>query len=64
VYWLVLCQLDTAGVIIEKGNGSMRSSSKAFSQLVIKEERLPVGGTYKVVFGSKREQAEQGEASQ
>jgi hypothetical protein len=50
LYWLVLCQLDTAGVITEKGasvegNDSMRSKSKAFSQLVIKGERPLVGGT-------------------
>jgi hypothetical protein len=44
VCWLVLCQLDTAGVITEKG-ASMRSNGKAFSQLVIKGERPLVGGT-------------------
>jgi hypothetical protein len=39
----------------------MRSNSKAFSQLVIKEERPLVGGTISglVVLGSIREQAEQ-----
>ncbi len=41
LYWLVLCQLDTAGVIQEKGASveempPVRSSCKAFSQLVIK----------------------------
>jgi hypothetical protein len=50
VYWLVLCQLETNGVITEKGassegNASMRSNCKAFSQLVIKGERPLVGGT-------------------
>jgi hypothetical protein len=49
LYWLVLCQLDTAGVIRERsfswGNASTRSNCKAFSQLVIKEDRLLVGGT-------------------
>ena len=39
----------------------MRSSCKAFSQLVIKGERPLVGGTISglVVFGSIRKQAEQ-----
>jgi hypothetical protein len=39
----------------------MRSSCKAFSQLVIKEERPLVGGAISglVVLGSIREQAEQ-----
>jgi hypothetical protein len=43
------------------GNASMRSNCKAFSQLVIKGERLLVGGTISrlVVLGSIREQAEQ-----
>jgi hypothetical protein len=50
MYWLLLCQLDTAGVTTEKGaslggNASMRSNRKAFSQLVIKRERPLVGGT-------------------
>jgi hypothetical protein len=38
----------------------MRSNCKAFSQLVIKEERPLVGGTISglVVLGSIREQAE------
>jgi hypothetical protein len=56
VYWLVLCQLDTAGVITEKGDSveEMRSSCKAFSQLAIKGKRLLVGGTISglVVLGS------------
>jgi hypothetical protein len=39
----------------------MRSNCKAFSQLVIKEERPLVGGTISglVILGSIREQAEQ-----
>jgi hypothetical protein len=39
----------------------MRSNCKAFSQLVIKEERPLIGGTISglVVLGSIREQAEQ-----
>ena len=39
----------------------MRSSCKAFSQLVIKEERPLVGGAISelIVLGSIREQAEQ-----
>jgi hypothetical protein len=43
----------------------MRSSCKAFSQLVIKGERLLVGGTIQglVVLGSIREQAEQARGS-
>jgi hypothetical protein len=47
------------------GNTSMRSSCKAFSQLVIKGERLLVGGTISglVVLGSIREQAEQARGS-
>jgi hypothetical protein len=50
LYWLVLCQFDPAGVITEKGASveempPMRSSCKAFSQLVIKRERPLVGGT-------------------
>jgi hypothetical protein len=50
LYWLVLCvNLTQAGVIIGKGaslekNASMRSSCKAFSQLVIKEGGPIVGG--------------------
>jgi hypothetical protein len=70
VYWLVLCQLDTAGVITEKGasvggNASMRSICKAFSKLVIKGERPLVGGTVSgmIVLSSIREQAEQGKGS-
>ena len=45
----------------------MRSNGGAFSQLVIKGEGAPVGGTIPglVVLGSIKEQAEQaGEASQ
>jgi hypothetical protein len=44
----------------------MRSSCKAFSQLVIKGERPLVGGTISglVVLGSIREQAEQARGSQ
>jgi hypothetical protein len=43
------------------GNASMRSNCKAFSQLVIKVERLLVGGTISglAVLGSIREQSEQ-----
>jgi hypothetical protein len=43
----------------------MRSSCKAFSQLVIKGERPPVGGTSSglVVLGSIGEQAEQARGS-
>jgi hypothetical protein len=43
----------------------MRSSCGAFSQLVIKGERLLVGGTISglVVLGSVREQAEQARGS-
>jgi hypothetical protein len=43
----------------------MRSSCKAFSQLVIKEERSLVGGAISglVVLGSIREQAEQARGS-
>jgi hypothetical protein len=43
----------------------MRSNCKAFSQLVIKEERPLVGGTIYglVVLGSLREQAEQASGS-
>jgi hypothetical protein len=65
VYWLVLCQLDTAGLSERKElqlrKCSMRSNSKVFSQLVIKGERPLVGGTISglVVLGSIREQAEQ-----
>ena len=66
LYWLVLCQLDTGWSYHRErsfswGNASMRSSCKAFSQLVIKGERPLVGGTISglVVLGSIREQAEQ-----
>jgi hypothetical protein len=42
----------------------MRSSCKAFSQLVIKEERPLAGGTIsELVLGSIREQAEQARGS-
>jgi hypothetical protein len=43
----------------------MRSNCKAFSQLVIKGERLHVGGTISglVVLSSIREQAEQARGS-
>jgi hypothetical protein len=43
----------------------MRSNCRAFSQLVIKGERLLVGGTISglVVLGSIREQAEQARKS-
>jgi hypothetical protein len=43
----------------------MRSNCKAFSQLVIKEERPLVGGTISglVVLGSIRKQAEQARGS-
>ena len=43
----------------------MRSNCKAFSQLVIKEERPLVGGTISglAVLGSIREQAEQARVS-
>jgi hypothetical protein len=57
--------LTQAGVITEKGdsfgNASMRSSCKAFSQLVIKVGEHMVGGAIPglVVLGSIREQAEQ-----
>jgi hypothetical protein len=47
------------------GNASMRSSCKAFSQLLIKGKRPLVGGTISglVVLGSIREQAEQARGS-
>jgi hypothetical protein len=50
---------------ISWGNASTRSSCKAFSQLVIKGERLLVGGTISllVVLGYIREQAEQARGS-
>jgi hypothetical protein len=58
--------LTQAGVITEKGaslekNASMRSSCKAFSQLVIKRGGLRVGDAIPglVVLGSIRKQAEQ-----
>jgi hypothetical protein len=56
-----VCQLDTGwGYPKERnfswGNASMRSSCKAFSQLVIKGERSLVGGTISglEVLGSRR----------
>jgi hypothetical protein len=64
VYWLVLCQLDTSWSYHRErsfngGNASMRSSYKAFSQLVIGGPL--VGGTISGlgVLGSIRGQAEQ-----
>jgi hypothetical protein len=61
-----ICQLDTGwGYHRERsfswGGASMRSSCGVFSQLVIKRERLLVGGTISelAVLGSIREQAEQ-----
>jgi hypothetical protein len=59
--WLVLCvNLTQVEVITEKG-ASMRSSCRAFSQLVIKWEGPIVGGAIPglVVLGSIRKQAEQ-----
>jgi hypothetical protein len=71
MYWLVLCQLDTGWSYHRErsfswGNAYMRSSCKAFSQLVIKGERPLVGGTIPglVVLGSIREQAEQTRGSE
>ena len=69
VNWRVLCvNLTQGGVITEKGgNASMRSSCKAFSQLVIKVGGPTVGGAIPglVVLGSIRKEAEQTmEASQ
>ena len=65
-----VCQLDTGWSYHRKrnfswGNDSMRSSCKAFSQLVIKGERPPVGGTISglIVLGSTRKQAEQARGS-
>ena len=70
VYWLALCQLDTGWSYHRKrsfswGNASMRSSCKAFSQLVIKGEGPLVGVAIPdlVVLGSIREQAEQARGS-
>jgi hypothetical protein len=67
LYRLVLCQLDRGWSYHRErsfswGSDSMRSSCKAFSQLVIKGERPLVGGAIPglVVLGSIREQAEQG----
>ena len=65
-----VCQLDTGWSYHRErsfswGNASMRSRCKAFSHLVIKVERLHVGGTISglVVLGSIREQAEQARGS-
>jgi hypothetical protein len=49
VYWLVLCQLDTGWSYHRErsfswGSASMKSSCKAFSQLVIKAGGPLVGG--------------------
>jgi hypothetical protein len=49
LYWLVLCQLDTGWSYHRErsfswGSATMRSSCKAFSQLVIKGEGPLVGG--------------------
>jgi hypothetical protein len=71
LYWLVLCcQLDTSWSYHRErslpwGNGSMRSSCKSFSQLVIKRGGPLVGGAIPglVVLGSIRKQAEQGRGS-
>jgi hypothetical protein len=70
LYWLVLCQLDISWSYhrvrsFSWGNASMRSSCKAFYQLVIKGEGLLVGGaiTGLVVLGSIREQAERARGS-
>jgi hypothetical protein len=66
LYWLALCQLDTGWSYHRErsfswGSASTRSSSKAFSQLVIKRGGPLVGGAISglVVLGSVREQAEQ-----
>jgi hypothetical protein len=65
VYWLVLCQLDTGWSYHRERsfswrNASTRSSSGAFSQLVIKGEGPLVGGhLWDGSLGSIREQAEQ-----
>jgi hypothetical protein len=70
LYWLVLCQLDTAGVTTEKGASFEEMpprdpAVRHFSQLVIKGERPLVGGTISglVVLDSIREQAEQARGS-
>ena len=66
MYWLVLCQLDTAGVITEKGASvEERSSCKAFPQLVKKQGGSTVGGAIPglVVLGSIRKQTEQARGS-
>jgi hypothetical protein len=61
-----VCQLDTSWSYHREksfswGSASMRSSCKAFSQLMIKGEGPLIGGTIPglVVLGSIREQAEQ-----
>jgi hypothetical protein len=65
VHWLALCQLDSGWSYHKERsfsweNASMRSSCKAFSQLVSKREGPLVGGTISglVVLGSIRKQAE------
>jgi hypothetical protein len=73
LWWVLagfMCQLDTGwGYHRERsfswGSASMRSSCKAFFQLVIKGERPLVGGAISglVVLGSIREQAEQARRS-
>jgi hypothetical protein len=70
LYWLVLCQLNTSWSYhrersFGRGNASMRSNYRAFSQLVIKGVGPLVGGTISglVVLGSIRDQAEQARGS-
>jgi hypothetical protein len=65
-----VCQHDTGWSYHRErsfswGNASMRSSCKAFSQLVIKGGGPLVGGTISglVVLGSVRKQAEQARGS-
>ena len=65
-----VCQLDTGLSYHRERSFSwesafMRSSCKAFSQLVIKKGRSPVGGAISglVVLGSIRKQAEQARGS-
>ena len=65
-----VCQLDTSWSFHRErslpwGNASMRSSSKAFSQLVIKGGRAHCGWSIPglVVLGSIRKQAEQARGS-
>jgi hypothetical protein len=71
VYWFGFgCQHDTSWSYHRErsfswGNASMRSSCKAFSQLVIKGEGPLVCGTIPglVILGSIREQAEKARGS-